>query len=193
MKTMYETTDEERQAQKEKWTARKIALSKPITAQQIQYHSQFLKAVSYGAGMCWIYTSKTTGGKSSAYGRFKHNGVMVQAHRFALALKLKCSLWELEGMKCGHAPISICMGGRCCDPNHLRPEETTAVGAWQRSADRKAVGTKPERSLKEKQRMIRLMYPKGLPIGSKLPSYTPVILTDPWQVFVYERLVQGLW
>jgi hypothetical protein len=147
---------------------RHAALSKPITAEQIEHHSQFLEAVPYGGDFCWIYTAKSTHGRKGEYARFKINGCLVAAHRFALAVKLGCTLWELEGIRAGHAPISECIGGRCCKHVHLREEANTARGAWQRSKDRKAVGVKPERSQEDKRRMVRFMHPHGLPVGNRL-------------------------
>jgi hypothetical protein len=99
-------------------------LTQPITAEEARYHSQFLEAVQFGKGFCWIYVRKSTGGASNAYARFKFHGVWVMAHRFALALKLGQTLWELEGFDAAHAPSDVCIGGRCCNPSHLEAKRS---------------------------------------------------------------------
>lgn len=134
---------------------RQAALSIPITAEDIIYHSQFLEAVPYAGGFCWIYVKKSTGGRTGVYARMKYHGVWVQAHRFALAAKLGCTLWDLEDSKAGHAKASTCLGGRCCKHMHLKKEDTTAAGAWARSKDKTDIGSKPKRSAEQIKKMIR--------------------------------------
>lgn len=160
--------------QKARQQKRYKALSQPITDEQIRNTSQYLEAVPYGNGLCWLYGAKSSGGGNSGYGRMKFNGVWVGAHRFALAVKLGVTLWELEGFWAGHYPITDCMGGRCCNPNHLR-KETAPMGTWQRARDRREVGTKPERTPEEKRHMLSLMYPKGLKVGQALPEFVRVV------------------
>jgi len=104
----------------------------------------------------------------------KFNGVWTGSHRFALAVKLGVTLWDLEGFWAGHAPIAVCMGGRCCNPDHLS-KETPPIGAWARSKDRREVGTKPKRSKEEIRHMVNLMYPKGLRIGQAPPDFITVV------------------
>jgi len=150
------------------------ALSRPITAEQIINASRYLEVVPHGNGFCWLYAAKSSGGVSNGYGRMKFNGVWTGPHRFALALKLGMTLWDLEGYWAGHAPIATCMGGRCCNPDHLR-KETPPMGAWQRSKDRREVGTKPERTNEEKRHMLSLLYPHGLTVGQALPHFITVL------------------
>ena len=121
-----------------------------------------------------MYSAKSSGGVSSVYGRMKFNGVWTGSHRFALAVKLGVTLWDLEGFWAGHAPIAVCMGGRCCNPDHLS-KETPPIGAWARSKDRREVGTKPKRSKEEIRHMVNLMYPKGLRIGQAPPDFITVV------------------
>jgi hypothetical protein len=162
---------------------RRAALSKPITAEQIIHQSQFLETVPYAGGFCWLYRRKAVSGRKGEYARMKHNGVLVQAHRFALALKLRCTLLDLEGSKAGHAPISICGGGRCCNPVHLTKEDTTARGAWQRSKDQEEVGTKSNRTKAQMRRLISFMYPKGLPAGQRLLVGRTLVVRDRRKTF----------
>jgi hypothetical protein len=149
------------------------ALSKPITAEQVTNASSYLEVVPYGTGFCWLYTAKSSGGVNSGYGRMKFNGVWIGPHRFALALKLGVTLWDLEGYWAGHGPITVCMGGRCCNPAHLR-KETPPMGTWQRARDRREVGTKAERTTEEKRHMLNLMYPKGLRLSQAIPDFITV-------------------
>src|SRR5438128_104998 len=136
--------------QKRNLQKRHKALSQPITTEQVINASQYLEAVPYANGFCWVYGAKSSSGVHDGYGRMKFNGVWTGPHRFVLALKLGVTLWDLEGFWAGHAPINICMGGRCCKPEHLH-KETPPMGIWQRSKDRREVGTKPERTEQEKR------------------------------------------
>jgi len=142
---------------------REDALKTAITAEDIAYHSQFLVAVPYGNGFCWLYARRSRSGRTGTYARLKFHGVWVQAHRFALACKLKCTLWELQGSYAGHAKASICLGGPCSKHTHLKKEPSAAVGAWQRAKDKKQVGNKGRRSAKEVARLVR--YTNNLPIS----------------------------
>ena len=146
---------------------RQAALSKPITFEQIIHHSQFLEVVPYAGGFCWLYTAKATGGRTGEYTKLKLNGYRINAHRFALALKLGCTLWDLEGVQSGHHLVSTCMGGRCRNHVHLR-KVTGRRNAWDRAADREEIGTKFKRTKAQKQALIRFMYPKGVPTGQRL-------------------------
>jgi hypothetical protein len=150
------------------------ALSQPITGEQVLNASRYLEVVPYAKGFCWLYCAKSSGGTDSTYGRMKFNGVWIGPHRFALALKLGVTLWDLEGYWAGHAPINICMGGRCCNPDHLR-KETPPMGAWQRSKDRREVGIKPKRTPQEIRHLLALMHPNGLTISQSLPEFLTVI------------------
>ena len=160
--------------QKQHQQKRHKALSQPITAEQVINASSYLETVPYGTGFCWLYGAKSSSGVNGAYGRMKFNGEWIGAHRFALALKLGVTLWDLEGFWAGHAPITVCIGGRCCNPEHLR-KETPPMGAWARSKDRREVGTRPERTKEEIRHMLNLMYPKGLRVSQALPDFITVI------------------
>ena len=150
------------------------SLSQPITAEQIINASSYLEAVPYGSGCCWLYCAKSSSGVNNGYSRMKFNGVWVGSHRFALAVKLGLTLWDLEGFWAGHAPITVCMGGRCCNPDHLS-KETPPIGIWARSKDRRKVGTKPERTKREIRRMVNLMHPRGLRVSQALPNFVEVV------------------
>lgn len=151
------------------------ALSKSISAEDIAYHSQFLEAVPYGKGFCWFYTRKSVGGASKAYGRFKFHGIWVLAHRFALALKLGCKLWDLEGYEAAHAPADVCIGGRCCNPEHLKKKPSDPNRSWDKAKDIEKFGLKQYRSKAEKQKMIQAFYPNGLRVSGSLPDFITVI------------------
>ena len=49
------------------------------------------------------------------------------------------------------------------------------MGAWQRSKDRREVGTKPERTKEEIRHMVNLMHPKGLRVSQALPDFMTVV------------------
>jgi hypothetical protein len=147
--------------------ARYKALSQPITAEQHMNFKKHLLAIPHGPDFCWVHVSKVTTGKVKSYAKVKYNGFWVPTHRFALAMKMGCTPWDLEGFNAGHAPAWECMGGRCCNPSHLT-KQTTPVNAWQRSADHREVGLKPERTPEEKRRLVNYMHPKGLPTGDML-------------------------
>jgi hypothetical protein len=150
------------------------ALSQPITEEQAMNASRYLEAVPYGNGFCWLYSAKSSGGVKNEYARMKFNGVWTGPHRFALALKLGVTLWDLEGYWAGHAPISICMGGKCCNPDHLS-KETPPMGVWQRSRDRREVGIRPERTREEKRHMLSLLCPNGVRVSQTLPDGITVV------------------
>ncbi len=156
------------QARAAKHEARRAALSQPITAEQHLNFKKHLYPIAHGAGHCWIHVSKATTGRTKTYTRVKFNGVLIPAHRFALAVKLGCTLWQLDGVNAGHAPAWECMGGRCCNLDHLLPETAPAVGAWLRSADQDDNGTKPKRTPEQLQNMVKRMHPRGLPVGDML-------------------------
>jgi hypothetical protein len=149
---------------------RQAALSQPITAEQHVNYKKHLLAIPHGMGECWIHVSKSTTGRTKTYTKVKYNGYWVPAHRFALAVKLGCTRWDLEGFNAGHAPAWVCMGGRCCNPGHLR-KEVTPQGAWSRSADRFENGAKPTRTPEQQERMVKQMHRRGeggLPTGDML-------------------------
>jgi len=149
------------------------ALSQSISAEDVAYHRQFLQVVPVGKGFCWIYARKSTGGASRAYGRFKFHGEWVLAHRFALALKLGCSLWKLEGYDAAHAPADVCMGGRCCNPAHLEPKLSDPNRSWDRAKDAEKFGVKPHRTKEQQREMIRSFYP--LKVSPSLPDFITLI------------------
>jgi hypothetical protein len=144
-------------------------LSQPITKEDILYHAQFLCPVNFGHGYCWIYVRKSTGGASGSYSRLKFRKVWVGAHRFALAVKLGCTLWDLEGYDAAHAPSDICVGGRCCNPEHLSRKLSDANRSWDRAKDLAKFGQKLHRSKAQQLKMIKAMYPTGLKLSGTLP------------------------
>src|SRR5262249_11414169 len=90
---------------------RRNLLSAPITRGAIVSFSRHLLAVSFGAGEeCWIYIPlgretqlpEDTAFRTNAYAQVRHNGEMVGAHKFALAVAQGISLAELEGMDVHH-------------------------------------------------------------------------------------------
>jgi len=151
------------------------ALSQPITAEHISYHSQFLEAVPFGKSYCWLYTHKSAGGASKSYGRFKFHGIWILAHRFALAVKLGCTMLELEGYEAAHAPADVCIGGRCCNPEHLKRKESDPNRSWDRAKDLAKFGQKLHRSPEEKRKMVKAFYPAGLKVSAALPGFIEVI------------------
>jgi len=158
--------------QLKRYRARYAALSQPITLEEILEFSGRLVAVDYGHGQCWIYPGKSVGGASNTYARMWFRGLWVGAHRFALAIKEGCTLWDLEGFEAGHAHKGICQGGRCCNPEHLT-RQTPPVNRWQRSQDYKKYGN-GERTPEEKRALFTAMYPEGMSIDGKL-------FDEPWQ------------
>lgn len=153
---------------------RSSALSKSISAEDVTYHSQFLEAVPFGNGFCWIYTRKSAGGASKVYGRFKFHGQWVLAHRFALAVKLGCTLWDLEGYDAAHAPADVCIGGRCCNPEHLKEKLSDPNRSWDKAKDIEKFGLKQYRSKAEKRDMVKAFYPTGLRVSGSLPDFITV-------------------
>ena len=152
---------------------REAVFSQPITAEEITYQCQYLEAVPYAGGFCWIYTSKSTSGRSKTYGKMSFRGFKVEPHRFALAVKLGCTLWDLEDSKAGHAHTSKCLGGRCCKHMHLKKENSTAAGAWARSRDMQDVGSKPERTMEQTRKMVRRTCNPRIP-AHDMPESFPV-------------------
>jgi hypothetical protein len=166
---MWDLTARGKKARKqaENWNARKAALSQPITAEQHVTFKKHLLAIRHGDGHCWIHVAKSTAGRSRTYTKIKYNGFWLPAHRFALAVKLGCTPWQLEGFNAGHSPAWVCMGGRCCNPDHLR-KERTPEGAWARSKDAIDIGAKHTRTPEQVTRMLKRMHPNGLPTGDML-------------------------
>ncbi len=142
---------------------RYAALSRRITLEQISQFSSRLVRVDYGNGECWPYLlRKSVGGASKNYARLKFNGAWVMAHRFALAVKLGCTIWSLEGFDCSHVPLK-CIGGKCCNPEHLFKKKPQANRSWDRAKEVAAFGLNAKaRTEKEKTAMIAAMYPGGM-------------------------------
>jgi hypothetical protein len=155
---------------------RRAALSKPITLEQICEFSSRLVKVDYGTGSgCWLHPAKSMSGASNAYARISHNGLPVLAHRFALAVKLGCAVWALEGYDCAHSSKAVCLGGRCCNPQHLTKKLSDPNRSWDRAKDAKKFGDKViTRTPAEVQAMIHAMYPTGANCNSRF-------FDDPWQ------------
>jgi hypothetical protein len=155
-------------AQLKKYRAKRRAFSRPLTADEIADFDGRLLAVDYGRGQCWLYPGKTTTGASKDYARKWFRGQWTGAHRIALAIKLGCTLWDLQGYDAAHAKKSVCLGGRCCNPAHLFPKESEPNRSWDRARDAAAFGgTVTHRTAEEKRRMVRAMYPDGMPINAR--------------------------
>ena len=124
----------------------------PITIEQIGAFDLKLVPVAYGLGTCWLYPS----GSKAVYAMCSHNGHSIQAHRFALAVKLGCTVQWLDEFDAAHSPVEVCMGGRCCHPDHLFKKTPPR----NRSFDR--VGTGLNGPRKARPELVPLMYPVGV-------------------------------
>jgi hypothetical protein len=119
--------------QLEKWSKsqdqirreRKAQLSAPITMEEVQTFMGRLVAISFCPDSeCWIYVGKrnalTLSGmvfKTTAYPTVKHNGEVLGAHQFAYAASEGILPSEIDGDV--HHLARVCIGYRCCNPNHL--------------------------------------------------------------------------
>lgn len=170
--------------QKARNKARYTALSRQITLAQVADFSSHLAHVDYGnAGGCWIFTAKSTAGAANAYGRMTHNNFPIMAHRFALAVKLNCTIWDLEGYDAAHASKAVCVGGRCCKPDHLSKRLSEPNRSWDRARDAGQYGNKvTTRTPEEAQKLLAAMYPAGLPLNGPL-------FDEPWQSNVGSQLM----
>ncbi|HEX3739624.1 MAG TPA: hypothetical protein VHV29_07850 [Terriglobales bacterium] len=158
----------------------------PITLEQVCEFSSRLVRVDYGGQCCWLYPGKSVGGGSKVYARMKFNGELIMAHRFALAVKLGCTLWDLEGYDAAHSSKVLCIGGRCCNPEHLFKKTSEQNRSWDRAKDAARYGDKATtRSEKEIKSMMDAMYPIGMPNDGKL-------FDEPWEQNVSPLLRQVL-
>jgi hypothetical protein len=166
---------------------RRKALNQPITLEQVCEFSSRLVRVDYGTGAgCWVYTGLSVGGGSKTYARKKHNGAWTMAHRFSLAVKLGCTVWDLEGYDAAHSSKAICLGGRCCNPDHLFPKVSEPNRSWDRGKDAKVYGDKVTiRTPEEKKAMMKAMHPTGVINDGRL-------FDEPWQSNASPLLVQFL-
>jgi hypothetical protein len=171
-------------SQKARNKLRYAALRRPITLEQIAEFSARLVHVDYGsAGGCWIFTGKSVARQSKAYGRMSYNNLPIVAHRFALAVKLGCTLWDLEGYDAAHSSKAVCKGGRCCHPDHLTKKPSEPNRSWDRAKDAGLYGDKvTTRTLEEARKLLAAMYPAGLPINRPL-------FDQPWQSNVSPELM----
>ena len=162
--------------QKARSKARYAALSRSITLEQVAEFSAHLMHVDHGnAGGCWIFTGKSVAGAAKAYARMSHNNFPVVAHRFALAVKLGCTMWDLEGYDTAHASKAICVGGRCCNPNHLTKRLSEPNRSWDRARDAGKYGDKiTTRTPEEARKLLAALYPVGLAPNTRL-------FDEPWQ------------
>jgi hypothetical protein len=163
------------------------AFSPPITLEQVCDFSSKLVRVDYGTGEgCWLHTSKSVSGASKNYARFRHNGELAQVHRFALAVKLGCTLWDLEGYDAAHSSKVVCLGGRCCNPNHLTKKRSNPNRSWDRIKDADLFGDKAKiRTPEEIKAMLSAMYPTGI-------KHNVSLFDDPWQANVSPELQRFL-
>jgi len=176
-----------RQLADARYKRRKARLSLPITLLQVAEFSTRLVRIDYGrGGECWMYPSKGKTGASRAYGNFSFNGVAIGPHRFALAVKLGRTLWSLNGYDAAHASKSICMGGTCCNPEHLLLKPSEPNRSWDRGRDAIMYGDKvTTRTNPQAQRMVAAMYPGGLQPNAPL-------FDDPCQQNVSPQLMAFL-
>lgn len=173
-------------AQKKRLQAKYRAFSQPFTAEEIADFDGRLVAVNYGRGKCWLYPGKTVNGDSKDYARKWFRGQWTGAHRIALAIKLGCTLWDLEGYDAAHARKDICMGGRCCNPEHLSKKLSEPNRSWGRAKDAAEFGNSvPQRTREQKRHMMSTMYPAGMPNDGRM-------FDDPWQDNVSLELLRFL-
>jgi hypothetical protein len=137
--------------------ARELALSLPITIEQVIAFDCKIVPVMHGYGECWLHLSKSSSGETGSYGQMQHNGQTIGSHRFALAVKLGCTLSDLKGFDASHAPLTICMGGRCCNPAHLEKKQETA----NRSRDRIRDGVSGHK--RPRPELFPIVFPLGVP------------------------------
>ena len=106
-------------------TERKAALSTPITMEQVLAFVRRLVAVSFCPDSeCWLYvgnrnslTPSTMSLKTTSYASYRHTGEVIGAHQFAYAASEGILLSEIDG-DVHHLP-RVCIGYRCCNPDHL--------------------------------------------------------------------------
>ena len=151
------------------------ALSQPIMIEQIGAFDFKLVSVAYGLGTCWLYPS----GSKAVYAMCSHNGHSIQAHRFALAVKLGCTVQSLDEFDAAHSPVEVCMGGRCCHPDHLFKRTPPR----NRSFDRLGTGLNGPR--KPRPELIPLMYPVGV-------YHDGTMFDEPWQSNASPELLRFL-
>lgn len=96
--------------------------------------------------------------------------------RVALIRTRKLALDEFDA---AHAPVSVCMGGRCCNPDHLEKKTPPK----NRSFDRLGTGRNGPR--KPRPELVPLMYPVGLYTDGKL-------FDEPWQSNASSELIRFL-
>jgi hypothetical protein len=162
-------------------------LSLRITLQQVAEFSARLVPINYGSGSgCWIYPSKGSTGASGSYAYYSFNGVQIGPHRFALAVKLGCTLWDLDGFDAAHSSKEICVGGRCCNPDHLYKKRSEPNRSWDRAKDAARYGnTVVTRTEPQARKLLAAMYPMGLVPNSSL-------FDEPWQQNVSPELTAFL-
>ena len=115
------------------------------------------------------------------YARLRFNGVWVGAHRFALAVKLGCTMSDLDGYDCAHLPLR-CVGSKCCNPAHLTKKESEPNRSWDRAKVAAAFGRSTITGTeKELRAMVAAMYPTGMLSDGSL-------LDQPWEQNVSPEL-----
>ena len=123
--------------QLEKWSKsqstikreRKERLSAPCHARERLQEFWRLVAVSFCPDSeCWLYvgmnnalTPTNMAFKMTAYATWRHNGEVIGAHQFAYAASQGILLSEIDGDV--HHLDGVCIGYRCCNPNHLELRE----------------------------------------------------------------------
>jgi hypothetical protein len=147
-------------------------LSLRITLQQVAKFSARLVPINYGSGSgCWIYPSKGSTGASGSYAYYSFNG---------------CTLWDLDGFDAAHSSKEICVGGRCCNPDHLYKKRSEPNRSWDRAKDAARYGnTVVTRTEPQARKLLAAMYPMGLVPNSSL-------FDEPWQQNVSPELMAFL-
>jgi hypothetical protein len=164
---------------------RKRVLSRPINAEDVETQSKHLHYVPYAGHLCLMYYTKARGGVSGEYGKFKFytdgEYCWVGAHQFALALKLgnyqigKCRLSDLFGFDAAHASKALCLGGRCCLPEHLFKRKSEPNRSWDAAKDYSLDGRKGYRTDAQLAKMVARL---RLPIQqapAPLPGFLEII------------------
>ena len=174
-------------AQDARYKDRRKRLSLKITLQQVAEFSSRLVRVDHGnGGGCWIYPSKGSTGASGSYAYYNFNGVQLGPHRFALAVKLGCTLWDLNGYDAAHSSKATCAGGRCCNPAHLTQKPSEPNRSWDRAKDAAMYGnTVATRTDHQARKLMAAMYPAGLVPNAPL-------FDEPWQQNVSPQLMAFL-
>jgi hypothetical protein len=99
---------------------------------------------------------------------------------------LGCTVYDLTGYDAAHASKVICLGGRCCHPDHLTRKLSEQNRSWDRAKEAGSFGDKATtRTPQEARKLLDAMYPTGLAANSPL-------FDEPWNSNVSSALVSVL-